>query len=155
MRTAFSIVAAACALSSCSGEARERSDAGAAGAVTGLPLRHGFYVADDVACSQASGASLLLVLRDGVTGSRDFCTFGAIERTGSTRYRVSEECASTEPVSGGTQAQLVTWEIPDSVSFTSRSDAGWRRAARYCEQSVLPEPWRDNDLSAVISEPSD
>jgi hypothetical protein len=154
MRYALTILAATCALAGCRGHAPEIHGAVVAGShLTGLPLKRGFYVANGTACAAASNATLLLVHRDGIRGSRDACTFGTIERTGPTSYRVTEQCADIQagPDSAGTAR--VGWEIPDDASFRSTSDAGWQRHARYCEQSSLPDPWRDSDISDLVDEP--
>jgi hypothetical protein len=152
MRMALSILAAACVLPGCSGDAREGNGAGGASRLVGeLPLMPGFYVMSDIACGQASNATLLLLLRDGISGSQDSCDFETIEQTGPTRYRVTERCGSLQADAGDAQAHIVDWEIPDDASFTSTSDAGWQRSARYCEQSTLPAPWRDNDISDLTS----
>lgn len=150
------VIGAACTLYGCSVDVPEGDDAGSASrSVSELPLIPGFYVVSDVACEQASNATLLLVLRDGINGSQDSCDIRTIERIGSTRYRVTEQCAALQAGSGDAHTHSVDWDIPDDVSFTSTSDAGWQRRARYCEQSTLPAPWRDNDLSGLIGEPTD
>ena len=113
-----------------------------------LPLRRGYYVAGDTPCEQASNATLLLLRRDGVGGARDSCDFARIERIGDTTYRVTERCVDLmDPDSGETR--LVTWEIPGDASFSTRREDGWRNNARHCEQSRLPDPWRDSDISDV------
>jgi hypothetical protein len=156
MRMAFSILVAACVLAGCSGDAREGNGAGGASRhVSELPLMAGFYVISDIPCGQASNATLLLLLRDGISGSQDSCDFHTIEQTGPTRYRVTERCASPTAGAADGQAHIVDWEIPDDASFTSTSDAGWQRSARYCEQSTLPAPWRDNDITDLIRGPTD
>ncbi|MGB5103884.1 MAG: hypothetical protein WBO04_11290 [Steroidobacteraceae bacterium] len=137
----------------------EKSGAGAAAEATPataqpgervgeLPLKRGFYVASDTPCEQASNATLLLLRRDGISGSRDSCEFTQIERVGNTTYRVTERCADMMDPSGG-ETWGVTWEIPDDSSFSTLRDDGWEHSARHCEQSRLPEDWRDNDISDV------
>jgi hypothetical protein len=113
-----------------------------------LPLKRGFYVASDTPCEQASNATLLLLRRDGVSGARDSCDFTQIERIGQTTYRVTERCADMMDPGGG-ETHVVTWEIPANTNFSAESENGWQRSARHCEQSRLPEPWRDNDISDV------
>lgn len=54
----------------------------------GLPLKRGYYVASDVACSEASNATVALLPRDGVGGARDFCAFINIEPVEPSTYRV-------------------------------------------------------------------
>ena len=121
--------------------------------VSMLPLKRGFYVASDTPCGQASNATLLLVRRDGMGGSRDSCEFRKIEKTGATTYRVTEECS----ISGGgwnvpteTETSTSTFEIPNNTSFKSTSESGWVSISRYCAQASLPEPWRDNDIADLI-----
>jgi hypothetical protein len=113
-----------------------------------LPLNRGFYVASDVPCEQASNATLLLLRRDGIGGARDSCDFTQIDRVGPNTFQVTERCADTMDPSGG-ETQVVRWEVQDDSSFSSESENGWRRSARHCEQSRLPDPWRDNDISDV------
>jgi len=110
--------------------------------VTALPLKRGFYVTDGTPCAQASNATLLLVTREGVNGSRDVCTFTKIEKTGATSYRVTELCSN--------KAATVTYDVPNETSFRVTYESSGDRSARYCAQSSLPEPWRDNDISDLI-----
>jgi len=122
--------------------------------VASLPLKRGFYVASDTRCGRASNATLSLLGRDGFTVSgRDFCEFVKIEKTSATGYRVTEECSSGGEA-WGTEEQkdtsVVAWEIPNGTSYKRKSDSGWESSARYCAQSSLPEPWRDNDISDLI-----
>jgi len=93
MKTAFTILAAACTLAGCDDNAPAGNGAGATGnIVTELPLTRGFYVASDTACGQASNATLLLVHRDGINGARDAYSFKSIEQTGPTSYRAVAVC---------------------------------------------------------------
>lgn len=122
-------------------------------AARGLPLRAGFYVASDTACGNASNATLMLVRRDGYNGSRYSCDFKTVEKAGATSYRVVEQCSELGGF-GGDSAEpwtsTVRYEVPDDHSFTARQDNGSASAARYCPQSGLPEPWRDNDISDIV-----
>jgi pyruvate/2-oxoglutarate dehydrogenase complex dihydrolipoamide acyltransferase (E2) component len=104
-----------------------------------LPLKRGFYVSSDTPCNQASNATLRLVTREGINFARDICTFRKIEKTGATSYRVTESC------SGEPQA----YEIPNDTTFTVTYEGGSQSSARYCAQSSLPDPWRDNDISDI------
>lgn len=121
--------------------------------VASLPLKRGFYVASDTPCGQASNATLMLVRRDGINGSRDSCTFKKIEKIGATTYRVTDSC-STGGEAWGTEEQvetaISTYEILNDTSYKAKSDSGWEHGARYCAQSSLPEPWRNNDISDLI-----
>ena len=116
--------------------------------VSELPLKRGFYVASDTPCEQASNATLLLLRRDGIGGARDSCDFTQIERVGDTTYRVTERCGDLMNPDDS-ETYVVTWEIPDDTSFSTVREDGWSSGARHCEQSRLPDPWRDNDISDV------
>ena len=111
----------------------------AAATLKSLPLKRGFYVSSDTPCNQASNATLRLVTREGINWARDICTFKKIEKTGATSYSVTESC-SGEPQ---------PYEIPNDTSFTVKYDGGSESSARYCAQSSLPDPWRDNDISDI------
>lgn len=113
-----------------------------------LPLKRGFYVASDTPCEQASNATLMLLRRDGIGGARDSCDFTQIERVGDTTYHVTERCGDLMDPGAG-ETWVVTWEIPDDTSFSTVREDGWSTGARHCEQSRLPDPWRDNDISDV------
>jgi len=108
--------------------------------VKSLPLKRGFYVASDTPCNQASNATLLLVTREGINGSRDVCKFTKIERSGALIYRVTDSCS----------ADTATYEIPNDTSFNVKYEGGSEKSARFCAQSSLPDPWRDNDISDII-----
>lgn len=115
-----------------------------------LPLRHGFYVASDTACETASNATLLLYRGDGFNGARDSCEFQSIEQTGSNSYRVIEHCHVLQEGPDSATTEVADWTLPDEASFTLANKAGWQRSFRHCEQSSLPDPWRHNDISALI-----
>jgi len=122
-------------------------------AARGLPLRTGFYVASDTACGNASNATLMLVRRDGYNGSRYACDFKTVEKTGATSYRVVEQCSELGGFGGDSPepwTSTVRYEVPNDRTFTARQDDGSASAARYCPQSSLPEPWRDNDISDIV-----
>lgn len=119
-----------------------------------LPLQRGFYVVEGTACGQASNATLMLVRKSGINTSRVPCDFKSIEKTGANSYRVTETC-SEGGAAWGTEEHISTnvstYEIPNNTSFTSKSDSGWESSARYCPQSSLPEPWRNNDIADLIN----
>lgn len=119
-----------------------------------LPLKRGFYVASDTACNAASNATLLLYRGDGFNGARDSCEFQSIEQTGSDTYRVTERCQSFQASIDSATTEVVDWTLPDDASFTSASERGWERNFRHCEQSSLPDPWRENDISDLIDTPA-
>jgi len=115
-----------------------------------LPLTRGFYVSTDTPCGDASNATLLLLRRDALSGARDICHFARIERLGPTTFRIAEHCTTTFGDDGVDDTSIVTWEILGPDRFRRISDAGWTREARFCEQSSLPEWFRDNDISDLI-----
>lgn len=125
-----------------------------AATLTSLPLKRGFYVASDTACDAASNATLLLYRGDGFNGARDTCEFESIEQTGPDSYRTTERCQALMGEADGATTEVVDWIIPDETSFTSKSQSGWERSFRHCEQSSLPDPWRDNDISDLIGAPA-
>lgn len=121
--------------------------------VGGLPLRLGFYVSSETDCGSASNANVTLMRRDGYSGERYSCRFGAIEKLGAATYRVTESCA--EGTVAGRQEEerrtsIRTYDVSDEENFSAQSDSGWANKARFCAQSSLPKPWRDQDISDVI-----
>ena len=108
-----------------------------------LPLRRGFYVADDTPCSQASNATLNLLRRNAMGAARDLCEFANIERAGPTRYRVRESCREDA-------SQSVVYEIRSPTSFVRVDARGNRYGARFCKQGELPSPWRTNKINDLI-----
>lgn len=116
-----------------------------------MPLNRGFYVMSDTACGDASNATLLLIRRGGMNGTRDACDFRSIEQTGPTSYRAEVACIGIQ--GGAAEQSTYRYEIPGSVQFsygTEHSD--YRSHFHYCEQSSLPDPWRDNDISDLLGE---
>lgn len=116
-----------------------------AATLASLPLKPGYYVATDTACSAASHATTVLLRREGIGGARDYCHFERIEQTGPQSYRVTQSCAELQ---GGLPAQtsVVTWTIPGATRFQTRSADGWEHRARHCEQSQMPAEWQANDI---------
>lgn len=120
--------------------------------VTDLPLKHGFYVSSDTPCEKASHATLLLKRRGSISGARDFCLLASIVKTGPENYRVTETCNDLFGAQDTVSTDVVEWEIPNDTNFKSKSEAGWERGFRYCDQTSLPDDWRDVDISDVIGE---
>ncbi len=137
-------------LPACSHDIPAGGETRTAAAPATLPLQRGFYVASDTACGAASNATLLLFRGDGFNGSRDGCDFSAIEQTGPQNYRVTEHCADFQDGPDNATTQVVDYQLTGNTRFTSKSKDGWERDFRYCEQSSLPEDWRDNDISDLI-----
>lgn len=144
-------VAAAVLLSvaACSESAGQTADAAAAAGPM-LPLEPGFYIRDGEACGNASNATLLLLRRNGVGGSRDFCAFERIEQEGPAFYTVTLRCAGDEAFAPPGQpadpfVEDHLYEILDERSYRVTGD-GWTYEARFCPQDSLPEPWRSNTI---------
>jgi len=132
------------------GDASDESPAPAK-TVDELPLQRGFYVESDTACTNASNATLLLIRRAGMDGARDACDFTLIEQTGPTSYRAAGVCKEIQ--SGNVEPSTYLYEIADTSQFSYGSeDSDYRSQFRYCEQSSLPDPWRDNDISDLLGE---
>jgi hypothetical protein len=116
-----------------------------------LPLKRGFYVASDTACGNASNATLLLIRSGGMNGARDTCDFRSIEQAGPASYRVAVACKAMY----GEEIELSTYllEITDTTQFSYGTEGSdYRSHFRYCEQSSLPDPWRDNDISDLLGD---
>lgn len=116
--------------------------------VAALPLKRGYYVASDTPCAKASNATVMLLRREGIGGSRDFCEFKKIEKTGANTYRVTEACGDFQD-NAPPEANITTYTLMGDAAFTSKSEDGWERSARYCAQSSMPPDFRANDISDV------
>lgn len=119
-----------------------------AATVAALPLKRGYYVASDTPCGQASNATVMLLRREGIGGSRDFCEFKNIAQTGANTYRVTEACGDLQD-SAPPESSVTTYTLNGDTAFTSKSEHGWERSARYCAQSSMPADFRANDISDV------
>lgn len=120
-----------------------------AATLTELPLKRGFYVTTDTACDKASNATLLLLHASGMNGARTVCDFESIEKTAPANYRAAAACKDIQY--GETERTVYRYEISDNTQFSYRTeDSDYRSQYRYCEQSSLPDPWRDNDISDLI-----
>lgn len=116
--------------------------------VTELPLSRGYYVASDTPCGEASNATVMLLRREGIGGARDFCAFEKIEQTGPNTYRVTEACGDLQD-SAPAEVSVTIYTLKGDTAFTSKSEHGWERSARYCAQPKMPPDWRANDISDV------
>lgn len=120
-----------------------------ADAIGTLPLKRGFYVATDTPCDQASNATLQLVTSRGINGARTICMFRTIDQTGPDTYRATEDCHDIQG-DKPTDVRVVTYTLKGDEQFSFRNEHGWESSVRYCPQSSLPDPWRDNDISDFI-----
>lgn len=120
-----------------------------AATVTALPLKRGYYVASDTSCGQASNATTVLLRRNGIGGSRDFCEFKKIEQAGPNVYRVTEACGDLQD-DAPPETGVTIYTLKGDAGFTSKNAAGWEHSARYCAQSSMPPEWRKNDIRDSI-----
>jgi hypothetical protein len=121
----------------------------AAGAevVPRLPLQRGFYVNAQATCQTASNATLILVTKDGMNVSRIISRFRKIDKIGPTTYRVTEV---PEDLSGQAGSPVTnTYEVPNATTFRLKNPAG-AFEFRFCPQTSLPSPWRNNDIRSLI-----
>ena len=109
----------------------------------GLPLRRGYYVADDTPCSLASNGTLSLLRRNAMGAGRELCQFKSVERLNESRYRVRESCQENGE-------QTVLYEILGQDRYRTTSPTGFAYTARYCAQSQLPLPWKTNPIDDLI-----
>lgn len=114
-----------------------------------LPLKRGYYVADGTPCDKASNATTVLLRRDGIGGSRDFCEFKSIEVAGPNTYRVTEACEALQD-DAPPEVDVATYTLMGDTRFTSKSAHGWTLSARLCPQGSMPPEWRENDISDAI-----
>ena len=119
-----------------------------AATIAALPLKRGYYVESDTPCGQASNANTTLLRREGIGGARDFCEFKKIEQTGPNTYRVTEACGDLQD-SAPPETSTSIYTLTGDTAFTSKSEHGWERSARYCAQSSMPPDWRANDIGDV------
>lgn len=123
--------------------------AAAAATVTALPLKRGYYVSSDTPCGQSSNATTSLLRRDGIGGSRSFCEFRKIEKTGPSLYRVTEACGDLQD-DAPPDVGVTIYTLTGDTAFTSKSASGWVHSARYCRQSSMSPDFRENDIGDLI-----
>ncbi len=114
--------------------------------VTMLPLKRGFYVSSDTPCGQSSNATTSLLDRTGIGGSRSYCTFEKIEKTGPDTYRVTESCGDLQD-DAPSETGITTYTLTGDTRFTSKNATGWEHSARYCPQASMSPDFRENDIS--------
>ena len=119
-----------------------------AGASAALPLEHGYYVRTDETCADASSAGVHLLNATGLRWVTSYCVFDRIERTGETSWRVHQSCGDRHPAG----QEVAEYEIPDRRSFSFTTEHGWEHAARLCPQQEMPEPWRSEDIRALVEQ---
>jgi hypothetical protein len=116
--------------------------------VDSIPLRRGYYVASDTACSDASRATTMLFKGDGFGMN---CETLSLERLAPTRYRLTDRCSDHQ---GGADLESTSiYEVSSDMAFTLHGEDGSRYAARFCRQEQMPEPFSTNDISDVLKVP--
>lgn len=145
------VATAAFGLSACTRAAEPptptEASADTATVVSELPLERGFYVRTDDTCATASSASAAVLGRGGLFWSTSTCTFGKIEQTGATTFRVEQACG--DPGGQGAPGAVAEWVVTDRNAFRFVDDAGWEHEARLCAQQDMPADFRDMDISAL------
>jgi hypothetical protein len=105
-----------------------------------LPLKHGFYVARDTPCKDASFGSLSSYAGGNVFGGGHYsCTLKLMNKSGN-KYSVSSKCSSERDDTTINMTEVYT--ITSETSFTVKNKNG-EFSSRYCERSSLPSPWGD------------
>ena len=116
-------------------------------ALNSLPLQRGYYVDTGTPCGSASLATLVTVRRDGIGAGGVLYRFKRVEKTGRTAYRVTADQINND---GGTDGTSVSeYEMTGPSSFRWKNAFGFSRM-RFCLQENLPDPWRTNDIRALI-----
>jgi hypothetical protein len=105
-----------------------------------LPLKHGYYVDVKVACNQASNATLTLF-----TGK----SFGAgcsakAKPVDRQTFKISEVCRTRDEFA----KSVGIYRVLNDKEYVLNNEYG-EFHSRFCEQSQLPEPWSQNDLSEI------
>ncbi|TYT25663.1 hypothetical protein FZO89_04995 [Luteimonas viscosa] len=153
------LLAAVCASCEAAGDVSAATDAppaADASVVDELPLRRGYYVADDTPCDEASNATLHLMRRDGdgyagYTTPPYFCRFMRIERTGPSSYRVTEKCEHGYGDGGqGPAATVSSFEILSETRYRAKREDGWESSSSRCPRRQLPALWRDSDIGDFV-----
>lgn len=117
-------------------------------ALADMQLQRGFYVRADASCAQASNATLALVHKTGINGSRSACDFTALTPTGPNTFRYTERCeemGGPEPIENSGTIEVL------SVTSFRQTGEDWQQIMTYCPQSSLPEPWATNDISDILN----
>lgn len=107
-----------------------------------LPLRRGFYVQEPTPCARASNATLTLFDGRGFNVSQAECRIVRKQQVGNA-FDIREDCRdirSGSPIEGGTE------RITPTQTGFNRSSGGETTRWRYCPQSQLPSPWRNNRI---------
>ena len=112
---------------------------------TELPLKAGFYVSSDTTCEEASNATLLLLKKEGIGGSRYFCTFTKISKLDYKRFHVEEECIYFQ--SNDRTFNKNQYEIINTKKFIISNQGKNILIANYCSKDQLPLPWRNEDIN--------
>lgn len=112
---------------------------------TELPLHAGFYVSSGTTCDKASNATLLLLKKEGIGGSRYFCNFTKISKLDIKRFDVEEECVYFQ--SKDRTLNKNQYEVINTKKFIISNQGKNILIANYCSKDQLPLPWRNEDIN--------
>jgi hypothetical protein len=108
-----------------------------------VPLKRGYYVSSNVPCNKASNASLSLFTGKSFS---DWCKVVSNKKINDTTYAIKSKCQIRDE-SLSISSKYV---ILSPVEYKETNQNG-EFQSRYCEQSQLPDPWRDNDIKDIVS----
>jgi hypothetical protein len=113
---------------------------GSARAADIVPLKRGYYVDAKFPCDQASNATLTLF-----TGkSFDYNCSAKVLSLGSGTFKISQVCEIRDE----RIENVGTYRVLNDHEYVLNNKFG-EFHSRFCEQSLLPEPWSKVDLSAI------
>jgi hypothetical protein len=102
-----------------------------------LPLKHGIFVASDIACSDPPNAAIRRYDGLGLNGAhtRD-CRINVLQKRGAA-YEIDQSCIDAGSGPAPRSSERATIEIKDNLTFTMRRGQGGE-TFRYCAASLLP-----------------
>lgn len=105
-----------------------------------VPLKRGYYVTTNVACSRASNATLTLF-----TGkSFGFNCSAKVQQIHRQTFKISQACH----VKDERIESVGTYLVLNDREYVLKNEHGEFRN-HFCEQTQLPGPWSTNDLSDI------
>lgn len=107
-----------------------------------LPLKHGIFVASDIACSDPPNASLRRYDGRGLSGAhtRD-CRINVLEKHDGV-YEIDQSCIDAGAGPAPRSSERVTVVVRDAQTFTLERGRG-AETFRYCAAALLPPAIRD------------
>lgn len=107
-----------------------------------LPLRKGFYVMEPTPCARASNATLTLFDGRGFSVSQAECRITRLRRVGNA-FDILQDCRD---IRSGSASDGGTERVTPTQTGFNRAAGGETTRWRYCPQSQLPAPWRNNRI---------